>query len=57
MGTSPDDSVVDPHLRVHGISGLRVMDASVFPTQVSGHPVGTIAAMSEKLVDMIRAGE
>lgn len=54
MGTSPDDSVVDTQLRVHGVSGLRVMDASVFPTQVSGHPVAVIAAMSERLADLMK---
>lgn len=57
MGTSPETSVVDPQLRVHGISGLRVMDASVFPTHVSGHPVGPIVAMAEKLADMIKASQ
>ena len=31
MGPDPAQSVVDPRLRVHGIAGLRVIDASVFP--------------------------
>ncbi|EJF58937.1 GMC oxidoreductase [Dichomitus squalens LYAD-421 SS1] len=57
MGKSPDDSVVDPSLRVHGIAGLRCVDASVFPTQVSGHPCAVVVAMAEKAADMIKASE
>jgi choline dehydrogenase len=37
MGPDPHRSVVDPRLRVHGLSGLRVIDASVFPAVVSGN--------------------
>jgi choline dehydrogenase len=37
MGPDPGRSVVDPRLRVHGIEGLRVIDASVFPDIVSGN--------------------
>ena len=54
MGNNPETSVIDHELKVHGISGLRVMDASIFTTHVSGHPVGPIVAMSEKLADMIK---
>ncbi|TBU42159.1 GMC oxidoreductase [Dichomitus squalens] len=57
MGKSPDDSVVEPSLRVHGIAGLRCVDASVFPTQVSGHPCAVVVAMAEKAADMIKASE
>src|SRR5690606_22711336 len=35
---SDEMAVVDPHLRVHGIEGLRVADASVMPTLISGNP-------------------
>ncbi len=37
MGPDPASSVVDPTLRVHGIAGLRVIDASIFPTITSGN--------------------
>lgn len=37
MGTDPGTSVVDPSLRVHGLDGLRVCDASAFPTLIGGN--------------------
>lgn len=54
MGTSPANSVVDLDCRVHGVSGLRVMDASVFPEQISGHPTAPIGALAYKLSEMIK---
>lgn len=39
MAPLEDGGVVDPFLRVHGIQNLRIVDASVFPTIVSGHTV------------------
>lgn len=40
MGPDAVDSVVDPHLRVHGIQNLRVCDASVFPSLIAGNTNG-----------------
>ena len=37
MGPDPSSSVVDARLRVHGVAGLRVCDASVFPTLIAGN--------------------
>jgi len=54
MGSSPATSVVDLECRVHGVKGLRVMDASVFPEQLSGHPTAPIGAMAFKLSQMIQ---
>lgn len=54
MGSDPATSVVDPECKVHGVQGLRVMDASVFPEQISGHPTAPIGAMAYKLSDMIK---
>ena len=37
MGPDPAAAVVDPRLKVHGIEGLRVIDASIFPNNISGN--------------------
>lgn len=57
MGSSPNNSVVDSELRVHGVDALRIVDASVFPSQLSGHPCAVVVAMAEKAADMIKESE
>ena len=48
-------AVVDPRLRVHGIRGLWVVDGSVMPTLISGHPHAVVMMIAEKAGDMIAA--
>ena len=47
-------AVVDPELRVHGIEGLRVADASVMPTVISGNTNAATIMIGEKLADLVR---
>lgn len=55
MGTD-DGAVVDPALRVNGIDGLRVVDASIMPTIVSGNTQATVFMIAEKGADLILQG-
>jgi choline dehydrogenase len=48
------NAVVDSKLRVYGIDGLRVVDASIMPSVVSGNLQASIYMIGEKAADMIR---
>lgn len=56
MGLDPVTSVVDATLRVHGLSGLRVADASIFPTLPSGNTNAPAIMVGEKASDLILNG-
>ena len=48
--------MVDPLLRVRGVAGLRVADASVMPMIPNAHPNATVLAIAERAVELITGG-
>ena len=52
---SGEDAVVDPELRVHGVDGLRVVDASVMPAVPRGNTNAPTVMIAEKASDLIRS--
>jgi choline dehydrogenase len=53
MGADPSMSVVDARLRVYGVDGLRVIDASIFPTITSGNTNAPTVMVAEKGAEMV----
>jgi len=51
---SHENAVVDCELRVHGMAGLRVVDASVMPTVISGNTNAATIMIAEKASDLIQ---
>jgi choline dehydrogenase len=57
MGDLSDPhTVVDPELRVRGVDGLRVADASVIPSLISGHTIAPSVLIGERAAELIRGG-
>ena len=55
MGPDAKKAVVDSHCRVYGTQGLRVIDASIFPTVTSGNTNAPTIMVAEKASDIILA--
>jgi choline dehydrogenase len=57
MGPEAQEAVVDPRLKVHGMEGLRVCDASVFPTLIGGNTNAPAIMVGWKGAEMILADQ
>ena len=55
MGPDPTTAVVDASLRVYGVPGLRIADASIMPTLIGGNTNAPTIMIGEKAADLIRA--
>jgi len=54
MGSREDGGVVDQNLKVYGVEGLRIVDASVMPILPASHIMTTVYATAEKAADIIK---
>jgi choline dehydrogenase len=51
-----ENAVVDSALKVRGVQGLRIVDASIMPKIVSGNTASPVVMIAEKAADLIKAG-
>lgn len=54
MGSDKKTSVVDTNLKIHGLAKIRVVDAGVFPSIISGHTAAPVVMVAEKISDTIK---
>jgi choline dehydrogenase-like flavoprotein len=55
IGTCAMGAVVDGSLKVKGVKGLRIVDASVFPNHISGNICSSVYAVAENAADIIKS--
>lgn len=53
MAASAEEGVVSADLKVFGVTGLRIVDASIFPGQIAAHTTATVIATGEKAAEII----